>query len=53
VIIEYRCFGTMIAMFFVARLINRIDNRLFILVGFLLNRRCSAGGFTERYSSIF
>jgi hypothetical protein len=36
VIIEYRCFGTMIAMFFVARLINRIDNRLFILVGFLL-----------------
>jgi MFS transporter, DHA2 family, multidrug resistance protein len=26
----------MMAMFFVARLINRIDNRLFILVGFLL-----------------
>jgi MFS family permease len=28
--------GTVIAMFVVARLINRIDNRLFILVGFLL-----------------
>jgi MFS transporter, DHA2 family, multidrug resistance protein len=28
--------GTMIAMFVVARLINRVDNRLFILVGFLL-----------------
>src|SRR3954468_1225168 len=31
-----RGFGTMLAMFFVARLINRVDNRLFILVGFLL-----------------
>ena len=31
-----RGLGTMIAMFFVARLINRFDNRLFILVGFLL-----------------
>jgi MFS transporter, DHA2 family, multidrug resistance protein len=28
--------GTMIAMFFVARMINRVDTRLFILVGFLL-----------------
>jgi MFS transporter, DHA2 family, multidrug resistance protein len=28
--------GTMIAMFLVARLINHVDNRLFILVGFLL-----------------
>jgi DHA2 family multidrug resistance protein len=28
--------GTMIAMFVVARLIDRVDNRLFILVGFLL-----------------
>ena len=28
--------GTMIAMFLVARLINKIDNRWFILVGFLL-----------------
>jgi len=28
--------GTMIAMFFVARMINRVDNRLFILVGFVL-----------------
>jgi hypothetical protein len=27
--------GTMIAMFFVARVINRVDYRLFILVGFL------------------
>jgi DHA2 family multidrug resistance protein len=26
----------MLAMFFVARMINRVDNRLFILVGFLL-----------------
>jgi len=31
-----RGFGTMVAMFLVARLINRVDNRLFILVGFLL-----------------
>ncbi len=31
-----RGFGTMLAMFLVARLINRIDNRIFILVGFLL-----------------
>jgi DHA2 family multidrug resistance protein len=31
-----RGFGTMLAMFIVARLINRLDNRLFILVGFLL-----------------
>jgi DHA2 family multidrug resistance protein len=31
-----RGFGTMLAMFIVARLINRVDNRLFILVGFLL-----------------
>jgi DHA2 family multidrug resistance protein len=31
-----RGFGTMLAMFLVARMINRIDNRLFILVGFLL-----------------
>src|SRR5258706_12371453 len=28
--------GTMIAMFLVARLINRVDSRLFILVGFVL-----------------
>jgi MFS transporter, DHA2 family, multidrug resistance protein len=31
-----RGFGTMLAMFLVARLINRVDNRIFILVGFLL-----------------
>ena len=31
-----RGFGTMLAMFLVARLINRVDNRLLILVGFLL-----------------
>ncbi len=31
-----RGLGTMLAMFIVARLINRIDNRMFILVGFLL-----------------
>ncbi|HYM73655.1 MAG TPA: DHA2 family efflux MFS transporter permease subunit [Stellaceae bacterium] len=31
-----RGIGTMIAMFFVARMINHVDNRLFILVGFLL-----------------
>ena len=31
-----RGFGTMLAMFIVARLINRVDNRLFILVGFLM-----------------
>jgi DHA2 family multidrug resistance protein len=31
-----RGFGTMLAMFIVARMINRVDNRLFILVGFLM-----------------
>lgn len=31
-----RGFGTMLAMFVVGRLINRVDNRVFILVGFLL-----------------
>src|SRR5436853_7640222 len=31
-----RGFGTMVAMFLVARLINRVDMRLFILIGFLL-----------------
>src|SRR5215475_8943843 len=31
-----RGFGTMLAMFIVARMIDRVDNRLFILVGFLL-----------------
>ncbi|MBV9966939.1 MAG: DHA2 family efflux MFS transporter permease subunit [Alphaproteobacteria bacterium] len=31
-----RGLGTMVAMFVVARLINRIDNRLIILMGFLL-----------------
>jgi MFS transporter, DHA2 family, multidrug resistance protein len=31
-----RGFGTMLAMFLVARMIDRVDNRLFILVGFLL-----------------
>ena len=31
-----RGFGTMLAMFLVARMIARVDNRLFILVGFLL-----------------
>jgi MFS transporter, DHA2 family, multidrug resistance protein len=31
-----RGFGTMLAMFIVARLLDRIDSRLFILVGFLL-----------------
>jgi DHA2 family multidrug resistance protein len=31
-----RGFGTMLAMFIVARLIDRVDNRLFILIGFLL-----------------
>ncbi len=31
-----RGIGTMIAMFFVGRTINKIDNRLFILAGFLL-----------------
>jgi len=31
-----RGFGTMLAMFIVARMINWVDNRLFILVGFLL-----------------
>ncbi len=31
-----RGFGTMLAMFIVARLIDKVDNRLFILVGFLM-----------------
>jgi MFS transporter, DHA2 family, multidrug resistance protein len=31
-----RGFGTMLAMFMVARIIDRVDGRLFILVGFLL-----------------
>jgi DHA2 family multidrug resistance protein len=31
-----RGLGTMVAMFLVARIINHVDNRLFILVGFLL-----------------
>jgi DHA2 family multidrug resistance protein len=31
-----RGIGTMVAMFFVGRLINRVDNRLLILTGFLL-----------------
>jgi DHA2 family multidrug resistance protein len=31
-----RGFGTMLAMLLVGRLINRVDNRIFILVGFLL-----------------
>src|SRR5882724_3420779 len=31
-----RGFGTMLAMFIVARLINKVDNRLFILAGFLM-----------------
>src|SRR5262249_33048788 len=31
-----RGIGTMLAMFFVARMINHVDNRLFILVGFVL-----------------
>jgi MFS transporter, DHA2 family, multidrug resistance protein len=31
-----RGFGTMLAMFIVARIIDRVDNRIFILVGFLL-----------------
>ncbi len=31
-----RGFGTMLAMFLVARIIDRVDNRLFILGGFLL-----------------
>ena len=31
-----RGFGTMLAMFLVARVIDRIDNRLFILAGFLM-----------------
>src|ERR1700681_1942212 len=31
-----RGFGTMLAMIFVGRMINKIDGRLFILVGFLL-----------------
>jgi DHA2 family multidrug resistance protein len=31
-----RGFGTMLAMFLVARIIDRVDNRLFILVGFLI-----------------
>jgi DHA2 family multidrug resistance protein len=31
-----RGFGTMLAMFLVARMIDRVDNRLFILAGFLM-----------------
>src|SRR5205823_571513 len=31
-----RGFGTMLAMFLVARIIDRVDNRLFILAGFLM-----------------
>src|SRR6185295_2738912 len=31
-----RGIGTMIAMFFVARMIGRVDNRVFILAGFLM-----------------
>ena len=31
-----RGFGTMLAMFLVARMIDRVDNRMFILVGFLM-----------------
>jgi MFS transporter, DHA2 family, multidrug resistance protein len=31
-----RGFGTMLAMFLVARVIDRVDNRIFILIGFLL-----------------
>src|ERR1043166_1959344 len=31
-----RGIGTMIAMFVVGRMINRVDNRLIILIGFLL-----------------
>jgi DHA2 family multidrug resistance protein len=31
-----RGFGTMLAMFLVARIINQVDSRIFILVGFLL-----------------
>jgi DHA2 family multidrug resistance protein len=35
-VISPRAFGSMIAMFFVARVINRIDNRLIILFGLAL-----------------
>src|ERR1700738_4039004 len=31
-----RGFGSMVAMFFIARVINRVDNRMIILFGFLL-----------------
>jgi len=36
IVISPRAIGSMIAMFFVARVINRIDNRLIILFGLLL-----------------
>jgi len=35
-VISPRAFGSMIAMFFVARVINRVDNRLIILLGLAL-----------------
>jgi len=36
VVVSPRAFGSMFAMFFVARVINRIDNRLIILFGLVL-----------------
>src|SRR5271163_1311517 len=36
IVISPRAFGSMIAMFFVARVINRVDNRLIILFGLVL-----------------
>jgi MFS transporter, DHA2 family, multidrug resistance protein len=36
IVISPRAFGSMFAMFFVARVINRIDNRLIILFGLIL-----------------
>jgi DHA2 family multidrug resistance protein len=36
IVISPRAFGSMFAMFFVARVINRIDNRLIILIGLVL-----------------
>src|SRR5438067_13631435 len=35
-----RGFGTMVAMFIVARLIKRVDQRLFIVVGFVFTAAC-------------
>jgi DHA2 family multidrug resistance protein len=35
-VVSPRAFGSMLAMFFVARVINRIDNRLIILLGLVL-----------------